>query len=200
MKNDLETEVKFYIPEPSAFRNRILSENSVSQGRIFEKNILFDTPDKTLRKKGVLLRLRLAESCILTVKTPPETPDPDFKVLHEIETRIEDCEAAARVFRTLGFTLETPYEKYRETFLLEKVEICLDEMPFGVFAELEGEKKDIRNVAHRLGLDWSLRQTLSYRALFELLARHHGYGFSHITFKAFEGMPADVPAILPRLA
>lgn len=199
MKNDLETEIKFYIPEPTGLRNRILSENGLSKGRLFEKNLLFDTPDAELRKKGILLRLRLDRTCTLTVKTATDTLDTEFKILREIETGIEDFETASQALHALGFTRTTPYEKYRETFHLRNVEICLDEMPFGNFVELEGKKEDIREVAQLLGLDGSLGITSSYRTLFERLAHHHGYSFSEITFKAFSGIPADVPAILAAL-
>lgn len=196
MKKNLETEVKFYIPEPSGFRNRILSQKPLCKGRIFEKNILFDTPGLDLRKKGIVLRLRQDQKNLLTVKTAPDIPDSEFKTLREIETGIDDFDSACQALRILGFTHTTPYEKYRETFILHNVEICLDEMPFGFFVELEGEREGIRKTAALLCLDWSLRITLSYRALFENLARHHGYLFKDITFASFKGLTADIPAVL----
>ncbi|WP_179953209.1 class IV adenylate cyclase [Desulfobotulus mexicanus] len=197
MENDLEIEVKFYISEPLEFRNRILSKNSISQGRAFEKNILLDTPDLQLRKKGVLLRLRQTDTCTLTVKSTPRIrQDGEFKVLRETETSIGDFDNAEKAFTTLGFTHKTIYEKFRETFLLQQVEICLDELPFGFFVELEGEKTAIREAADILGLQWDQRITLSYRALFESLAQHHGYNFSDITFAAFANADADINAIL----
>ncbi|TWI71773.1 adenylate cyclase class 2 [Desulfobotulus alkaliphilus] len=197
MKNDLEIEVKFYISEPLEFRNRILSKNAISEGRILEKNILLDTPDLQLRKNGVLLRLRQTDKCTLTVKSIPRSgQDGEFKVLEETETGIEDFDAAEKAFATLGFIHKTAYEKFRETFQLKGVEICLDELPFGYFVELEGEKAAIREVADILGLQWDQRITLSYRSLFERLAQHHGYGFSDMTFAAFASADADIHAIL----
>ncbi|MCW7752758.1 class IV adenylate cyclase [Desulfobotulus sp. H1] len=195
--NDLEIEVKFHISNPAGFRNLILAQNGISMGKIFEKNTLFDTPDLRLRKQGILLRLRQAENCIMTVKSHPGNHhDPDFKILQETETVVGSFTDARQAFRTLGYTHETIYEKYRESFHLKGVEVCLDQMPFGFFAELEGTKNNIRTIAGLLGLDWCMRQTLSYRALFERLAQHHGYSFSDITFTAFQNMPADISAIL----
>lgn len=196
MKNNLETEVKFYIPEPSGFRNRILSQNPLCKGRVFEKNILFDTPSQDLKKKGIVLRLRQDHGARLTVKTKTDIQDTEFKTLKEIETGVENFESASQALLILGFSHTTPYEKYRETFILGGVEVCLDEMPFGFFVELEGEKEEIRQTARALNLDWSHRITLSYRALFECLARYHGYLFPDITFSAFQNLCADIPGAL----
>lgn len=66
----LEVEVKFYIPDISPIRNRILELGAVSTGQVFESNIRFEDENKTLMKKKFLLRLRKDSKTTLTFKSP----------------------------------------------------------------------------------------------------------------------------------
>lgn len=193
--NDYEIEVKFRIADPSAFRNRILALGGQSQGRFFEKNILFDTADQRLRHEKVLLRLRRSETCLLTVKSPAENPDPEFKILKEWETKIDNFETTRKILHVLGFDQETIYEKYRENFFLRDVDLSLDELPFGFFAELEGEKEKIREVASLLGFDWMQKTTENYLDLFRALGLEHPKKFpEEISFSAFrKAFPGETP-------
>jgi adenylate cyclase class 2 len=44
------------------------------------------------------------------------------------------------------------YEKFREVWALLGCEVCLDTLPFGDFAEIEGDEADIRACAEALNL------------------------------------------------
>lgn len=61
----------------------------------------------------------------------------------EHETEIADAEAVKNIIECLGFEVGLIYEKRRRTWRFQKVEIVLDELPFGLFMEIEGRITDI---------------------------------------------------------
>jgi adenylate cyclase class 2 len=77
-----------------------------------------------------------------------------------------------------------------------KTLLCLDEMPFGTFLEIEGEKKDIVNIAETLGLKWEKRILATYLALFSGIKTQLHLSFSDITFEHFAGLDADMSAVI----
>lgn len=58
--------------------------------------------------------------------------------------------------------------------------------------EIEGAKKDIKEMARRLGLAWEDRILLNYVVIFERLKKECRLPFSDITFKNFEQFPVDI--------
>lgn len=55
------------------------------------------------------------------------------------------------VLRGLGLEPRFRYQKYREAWSHEGLEIVVDETPIGCFLELEGEPEAIHRVAEALG-------------------------------------------------
>ena len=54
----LEIEVKFYLPDIESMQERILALGAESKGRVFENNVRYEDKNHTLFKKKSLLRLR----------------------------------------------------------------------------------------------------------------------------------------------
>jgi len=131
-----------------------------------EENLVFDTPSRLLGKRNVLLRLRLtAGLTILTVKEPVR--DSTMKVRSEFETRMScSLEEARQILETLGYEVIASYEKIRQVSRLGNVTVCLDELWFGSFIELEAStEEDLADAALRLGLDPSHGLSQSYLSL-----------------------------------
>lgn len=61
----------------------------------------------------------------------------------EHETEIAAAEAMENIIECLGFELGLIYEKRRQTWHFQNVEIVLDELPFGLYMEIEGKITDI---------------------------------------------------------
>ena len=53
-----EVELKFPLKDPEPMRKLLIDMDFSSSGRVFENNIVFDTPGGTLESSGKLLRLR----------------------------------------------------------------------------------------------------------------------------------------------
>lgn len=186
---DQEIEVKFYLQDLAAFRQRLLSAGAfLTQPRVKEINLRFDTPQKDLSQKAQVLRLRQDEAAHLTFKGPGAL-EGGVLSRQEIEFEVSDFAAARRFLEALGYRVFTTYEKIRENFTLAGVQVSLDEMPFGNFTELEGPNPDaIRKLAGSLGLAWERRIAMSYLELFAQLKARLALPFDDLTFEAFHGL------------
>ena len=77
----------------------------------------------------------------------------DFKHQIEFETEVTDVEATENIIQKLGYKLAIVYEKHRKAWLFNDVEIVLDELPFGYYMEIEGEKEAILTTEKQLGAE-----------------------------------------------
>lgn len=199
---NLETEVKFYLSDVNPVRRRIMALGADFKGRVFETNLRFEDADNRLIQKKSLLRLRKDIKTTLTFKSEPPFKDDQFKTLREFEVEVSDFAGMKQILESLGFHEEQVYEKWRETFVLSDTHFCLDTMPYGDFLEIEGPKKDIKELASRIGLKWHQRILLNYLAIFDVIRKQLNLGFSDVTFENFKNIRFDLaehPGLLDRM-
>jgi len=189
---NLEIEVKFYLSDMDHIRDRIIELGAVSRGRVFETNIRFDDADNHLIEKKSLLRLRQDKKTILTFKSEPPFKDDQFKILRELEVEVSDFATMKHILESLGFREEQVYEKWRETFILNSTNLCLDTMPYGDFLEIEGQKDDIKKLASQIGLKWKKRILLNYLAIFDVIRQKSNLPFYDVTFSNFINIRFDL--------
>lgn len=206
-KTSLEKEVKFYIIDLPALRERLLSLGAViTQPRIHEINYRFDTPDQSLSRSGRALRLRHDRRNILTFKGPTST-EAGVRVRPEYEVAVDSIENAQSILEGLGYILTVSYEKWRAVYQYNNLEITLDELPYGNFSEIEGaDTAAIRSAASVLSLEWETRVQAGYLELFDQLKKNLDLSVQNLTFKDFSTIPvtcqnlgvkpADTPAFL----
>ena len=165
----VETEIKLRVPDPAAGLAVIERIGAApSTERLFEANMVYDTPAGEIRAKGQLLRVReVGDRCVLTWKGPASSGT-KHKSREETEVLISDCAAFDRILRQLGYQPLFRYEKYRTEFTLPHTPgvITLDETPIGCFIELEGAADWIDATASRMGFTEEDYLTLSYGSLY----------------------------------
>jgi len=187
----LEIEVKFPVSDPAALRRRLAAAGLHEQTpRTFERNILYDTPDRRLRAVQTILRVRrYGDRWIVTHKCVPQNNDPAARHKHreETETVVEDGEALGHIFTQLGFAPAFVYEKWRTEFADATGHCVLDETPIGFYAELEGPSDWIDATGRKLGVDPGAFITLSYGRLFDAWRQRTGSSAQNLTF-------AEIPA------
>jgi adenylate cyclase, class 2 len=202
----VEIEVKFHVADIRRMRERLASTGAVAGTRARETNIRFEDEQNGLYRHHALLRLRKADKNTLTYKSKPaENAFPhgdqagasDFKIHNEFEVVVDDFEGMHRILTALGFHAEQIYEKVRETWTLEQTFICLDEMPFGTFMEIEGTPEAIRKTAGLLDLKWSERILYNYLEMFEIIRNRERLSFTDVTFENFKGILVDLAGYLP---
>jgi len=184
----VEIEVKFSVADPASLEDKLheLGFHCVTP-RTFERNVLYDTPDRRLRAQQSILRIRkYGERWVLTHKclTADNDPAARHKRRIETETEVADGEALGIVFTQLGYAPAFTYEKWRTEYADAIGHCVLDETPIGVFAELEGPPEWIDTVGGRLGLAASELITLSYGRLFDLWREQTGSQATDLTFSA----------------
>lgn len=181
-----EIEIKFRVEDMAGLTERIVELGGhLRTARTFESNTLYDTPERTLRGRTEILRIRqYGSKWVLTHKRLPDVPEPDARYKHRVETETEvtDGEALAEVFTHLGFGPVFRYEKFRTEWELTGGHVVVDETPIGVWAELEGEPAWIDHMKADLGVREELTTTLSYGALFAEWKDHTGSEAENLTF------------------
>lgn len=184
-----EVEVKFYLTDPESLQQRLHDAGARLVGpRVLEINLRFDTPDGALTRQARVLRLRQDTTARMTYKGPADYLE-EVASRREIEFEVSDFDSARALLEALGYTVAVSYEKYRTTYRWGNLEVVLDEMPYGIFAEIEGESGEaIRRAARQLGLNWSARVLESYLALFRKFKENRGLALQNLTFAEFEGL------------
>lgn len=187
----IETEIKFRVADVAALNQQLLAAGfQLVTPRSFESNVLYDTPDRSMRARTEILRIRsYAGRWTVTHKRLPDVGPGEDRHKHRVETETEvgDGQALAEVFRSLGLTAAFLYEKYRTEWQFEGGHCVIDETPIGNYAELEGEPEWIDQAAARLGLQQSAYITLSYGRLFEQWRAEHNSNARDLTFAAVSG-------------
>ena len=102
---------------------------------------------------GCALRLRrVNDRAILTFKRRFPSASP-IKHQQEEETQVSDADAANAILSALGFRPALIYEKRRTRWKVGNAEVTMDELPFGLFMEIEAPEKDIARVEKLLHLE-----------------------------------------------
>ncbi len=192
----VETEIKFRLDQFADLAGlavRLQAAGFTLQTpRSFESNVLYDTPDRQMRARTEILRIRnYAGRWTLTHKRPPEDGPGEETHKHRIETETEvsDGDALAQVFLSLGLVPAFRYEKWRTEWRGGEGHCVVDETPIGDYAELEGPGEWIDCAAASLGVSPDDYITLSYGRHFDLWCEEHGSSAQDLTFAAVAADP-----------
>lgn len=133
----------------------------------FEVNELYG--GGILEDEKALLRIRkIADKTLLTYKRKIQNHF-GVKQHTEFETEVSDSKAIENIIKALGFELGMIYEKRRQTWHLQNVEVVLDELPFGLFMEIEGKMSEIGLIEMMLELeDFEVEYNTYPKLTFEL--------------------------------
>ena len=135
-----ENEIKLKVADVvSAKRMLYQAGFRVHKRRVFEDNVVFDTPQQTLRRVGL-------DTAVARGGRPGrrnvqgQADRSKHKSREELETKVADAGMARLIFERLGFQQRFRYQKYRTEYKQPgKSGIAtLDETPIGVYVELEG--------------------------------------------------------------
>jgi adenylate cyclase class 2 len=148
----MEIEAKVRVKDPVALRASLSSAGATFEGRVLERNWLYDHPERTLARADKLLRLRQDRRVSLTFKGPRHQSE--YKKREELEIEFPDASSATSLLKAVGFVMWFYYEKMRETWRLGSSEVVLDELPsLGLFVEIEGPTEaEIEEVVRKLKL------------------------------------------------
>lgn len=142
---------------------RLLELGAVYQKEVFEVN--YQHRGNEFDERGATLRLRkIGDFSVLTYKEKVRSED-GTKQKIEYETSVSNADAAEKIIERLGYKLSAVYEKRRKYWRLDGTEIVLDELPFGLYMEIEGTADGIATVEKKIGLKAAEREPRSYPRL-----------------------------------
>ncbi len=140
---------------------------------------------------GQALRLRKDERVRLTYKGPADLSQ-QITSRTELEVEVSDFETTRRIMDSLGYEVMMIYEKFRTTWQVDGTEVVLDELPMGVFCEIEGEDlNQILAVVNKLELNWERRITDSYLSIFGQLKNALGWPPVNLTYRDMKEIPVN---------
>lgn len=170
----LEIEKKYRLTKKQRelVQRRLPEVGARPRGEDFEENTLYS--GAALDLDSSVLRLRRAgKNVTLTYKERLPTSS-SIKHQREDETRVADPEAMDAILDALGFRPALVYEKRRQTWRLGNAEIVVDELPFGLFMEIEGSAADIRATEQKLGIKGLRAERSTYPQLTLKHGKRHG--------------------------
>jgi len=133
----------------------------------FEENTIYTGPGLDPRRRVLRLR-RKGGRAFFTFKEREPTASA-IKRQRENETEVSDAGALAAILEALGYRPALVYEKRRTTRRVRGVEVVIDELPFGLFLEIEGDESAILDAEKLLDLESTLAEHAPYP---ELTLRH----------------------------
>jgi adenylate cyclase class 2 len=180
----LEQEVKLPFEHAEAARQAIIQAGGrlVVSRRLIDDR-LFDHPDSRLQRAGMTLRTRRDVPHSLMTLKGPARPGP-VKSREEFETTIGDVDVFETALRAMGFVQTFRAQKFREEYALDDAHLTIDEVPFGVFVEIESSPAEIERVARAIGKTTADYRLESYPALWRAWCASAGLSSRDMLFDA----------------
>ncbi len=141
-------------------------------GEDFEENLLFG--NEYLKQIEGLIRIRKTENKNTLTFKQYVSDSAGVKKHLELESIVESPDEVAKIVEALSFELRMVYEKRRKTWKFREVEVVLDELPFGLFMEIEGTNMHIAEAEMFLGADEFEVEPKTYPYLTKELGKRFG--------------------------
>lgn len=187
MGTEVEKKYRIGSEEVARLRGRLDTVGAARRGEEFEENTLYTGPGLEPRNRVLRLRRVNGGKAVFTFKESVADSS-GIKRRREDETTVEDADALAAILDALGYTPAVIYEKRRETWLVAGVEVVVDELPFGMFVEIEGEEESILEAERLLELTATETEHKSYPQL----TLEHGTRNGKLIEARFKGGHEDV--------
>lgn len=183
-----EIEIKFALRDREALVARLRANRAqMLYPETFEDNMILDRRGE-LRTRGALLRVRRFGRYTLVTYKGPVAYDGAVRSRDEVQTGMESFDLAIQLFESIGFKPVFRYQKFREVWRLDQVEVVLDRTPIGNYFEIEGTLDTIRSTAELLGLSVDEGIRSSYADLYRQQRRTRADLPEHMVFP-----PEDLP-------
>lgn len=154
-----EIEVKFLHINHEEIRNRLKDTGfeCAAPMRLMRRAII-DYPDRRLQVGNPNSYIRVRDEGNRVTLTYKQFASLSIDGAQEVEVVTSSFEDTVKIFTAVGFEVLSLQESKRETWRSDSREVVLDEWPWlDPYIEIEATTEaEVREVASRLGLDWSL--------------------------------------------
>jgi adenylate cyclase class 2 len=172
MATEIEKKYRLTREQRAELLERLHEVGATLEGEEHEENTLY--AGHNLDARTSVLRLRRVEGRAVFTYKERFASSSAIKHQREDETVVEDADALAAILDALGYKPALVYEKRRATWRTSGAEVVIDELPFGLFLEIEGEEMAIIAVEQLLGLTEVEAEMATYAELTELYGERRG--------------------------
>lgn len=158
----------------------------ITQKRTYEKTVMYDNPQQLMRATDGRIRIRIiGKSCEFSYKKPLTRKG--IKKEEEYEVVVSDFSKLEKILEKMDFKPVSSYERYRTRLEKDHIEVTIDEYPFALFVEIEGEEEKIKKLAQELGFSLENNLTDSCDTLFQKWRSKKGLPFKpHMRFEDYD--------------
>ena len=151
MPIEIEKKYRLTKQQRSAIERRLRDLSLVAGELEHEENTIYrgghlDKPGSALRLRRVNGRAKLT----FKQRRPSKSA---IKHQQEEEVAVADADAMAAILAALNFRPGLIYEKRRTRWKVGKATVVIDELPFGLFMEIEAPVREIKRVEKILGAE-----------------------------------------------
>ena len=151
MPIEIEKKYRLTKQQRRALERRMRGMSLVPAELEHEENTIYrggrlDRPGRALRLRRVNGRAYLTFKRRLPGKSP-------IKHQEEYEVTIADADGMDWILKSLDFIPGLIYEKRRTRWKVGKAKVVIDELPFGLFMEIEASVREIKRVEKILGAE-----------------------------------------------
>lgn len=134
----LEIELKVRVTSLDNLRQRLISLNAQSCGRMHEHDIYYNAPHRDFAVTDEAIRVRYTDDHAVVTYKGAKIKASGLKAREELSTAVEFGEVFEQMLDRLGFTKTAEVNKWRENFRFRNAAISLDSVDeLGTFAEIE---------------------------------------------------------------
>ena len=190
MPIEIEKKYRLTPAERRAIETRLQELGYKAKPVEFEENMIYRGGNLEFGRRAMRIR-RVNGEAILTFKERIPTKS-SIKHQKENETHVSDPESAHEILLALGFAPGLIYEKRRTRWQVGKAELVIDELPFGLFMEIEASERDIKRVEKLIDAGKLPAVTETYPSLTAKLGKKNRKGIIEARFGKARRQISDV--------
>jgi predicted adenylyl cyclase CyaB len=181
MAIEIEKKYRLTRAERRAIEKRLRALGLKPEPVDFEENTLYRGGNLKPGTRALRLR-RVNERAILTFKERHPGKS-SVKRQREDETVVADADATHEILNALEFSPALVYEKRRTLWNVGKAKVVIDELPFGLFMEIEASEREIKRVEKQIGAENLEAVHETYPTLTARFGKKRGNGMVEARFK-----------------
>lgn len=150
----IEYEATFANIDKDEIRNRLRNAGAkLVRSEFIQKRVNFDFPSGHEIQGGWLRVRDEADKLTLSLKV---VNDGGIEEQKELCLKVDSFDNARLLLESMGCRKKAYQETKREVWILDEVEVCIDEWPYlEPFVEVEGESESaVRKVSEKIGFDY----------------------------------------------
>jgi len=180
MPIEIEKKYRLSLKDRRAIETHLRALGSKPKPLEHEENTIYCGGDLGFGLRALRLR-RVNGEAILTLKERIPTDSP-IKHQNENETRVKNADATDAILRGIGFEPALVYEKRRTRWDVGRAKVVIDELPYGLFMEIEASEREIKRVEKLIAAENLQAVTDTYPAMTAQLGKKNRKGIIEARF------------------